>query len=72
MRGNASRARKAYEQVLRNDADHGGAHFGLAILFEHEGQLEKAVVHSREAARLDRRFKSGRDEAARLEASMGG
>ena len=70
-RGNPSRARKAYEHVLRSDANQGGAHFGLAILFESEGRLEEAVVHFRTAARLDRRFKSGRNEAARIEASIG-
>ena len=45
MRGNAKRAKKAYEMVLEINPDHAGAHEGLGLHLLNERQYDEARIH---------------------------
>lgn len=51
--GQVDSARFAFEQALAVDSSYAPAHFSLALLYEDEGNLEKALPHAEQAFELN-------------------
>jgi tetratricopeptide (TPR) repeat protein len=52
--GKIDSAQYAFQRALAFDSLHAPAHFSLALLFEDEGEVEKALYHAQRAWRLEK------------------
>lgn len=70
--GKNDSARYALEQALVIDSSYAPAHFNLALLYEDEGDFDKALYHARQAWRLSPEDYDYRYLMASLMVKMGG
>ncbi|MGH7456110.1 MAG: tetratricopeptide repeat protein, partial [bacterium] len=52
--GKVDSAQYAFQRAVALDSLHAPAHFSLALLFEDEGEIEKALYHARRAWQIER------------------